>query len=87
MVDATLEPSGPGNDSADLMRRHILTAGMPGLGKGGPSLSPLVATLLTENTALREQVESVTAELDAANDAVLDLIGQLDEARAGGGPR
>jgi len=43
----------------------------------------LVMEIVAEQTAaLRVELASVTAELDAANDAVTELIGQLDEARA-----
>jgi len=43
------------------------------------ALVALLDEARAENTALREQL---AAEQDAANDAITELIGQLDEARA-----
>lgn len=78
MVSAQPHPSRPASDPADwtaALEQNILTGGVPGQGKSNP-----LAMLAVENTALRERLESATAELDAANDAVVELIGQLEEA-------
>jgi hypothetical protein len=47
-------------------------------------LTDLVTDLVTQQTvALQERLDAATAELDAANDAVTELIAQLEEANAG----
>jgi hypothetical protein len=80
MVDTTPEPSRRADDLANaVLHRNLLVGGIPSQGKTH-ALGWLVAVLVAENTDLREQLESATAELDAANDAVVDLIGQLEEA-------
>lgn len=62
-----------------LHHRNLLVGGIPNQGKTH-ALRVVLAVLAAENTELREQLETATAELDAANDAVVDLIGQLEEA-------
>jgi hypothetical protein len=64
---------------ATALDRNLLVGGIPSQGKTH-AWRVVLAALTAENTELREQLESATAELDAANDAVVELIGQLEEA-------